>query len=161
MRIGNVLITSFWSHCRAHPCILWRSKLRNTYCTLDFAKDCFRISPWNARLNVSIFFWAILKRCPPVLPVGIAVCFAVKLHTLRFFSDCLLRLIITKQVSGMIGYTEHRFGSGPQIIPCLTRGSRTHLPCLFDIAVFCMSIYQWVFFPPQATEDKEWLGGLD
>lgn len=42
--IGNVLITSFWSPWRAHPCILWRSKLRNTYRTLDFAKDCFRIS---------------------------------------------------------------------------------------------------------------------
>lgn len=42
---GNVLITSFWSRCRAHPC---RSKLRNTYCTLDFAKDCFRISSWTS-----------------------------------------------------------------------------------------------------------------
>lgn len=38
----------------------------------------------------------------------------------------------------------------------LEEGLRTHLPCLSDIAVFCMSIYMGVF--PQATEGKEWLG---
>lgn len=41
--IGNILITSFWSHCRVHPFILWRRKLRNTYCTLHSTKACFRI----------------------------------------------------------------------------------------------------------------------
>lgn len=34
---------------------------------------------------------------------------------------------------------------------------RTRLPCVFDIAVFCMSIYQWVFFFPKLLK-AEWLG---
>lgn len=53
--IGKVT-TSFWSHRRTRPCILWRSKLRNTYCTR--AKDCFRISIVIEikDLNVSILF---------------------------------------------------------------------------------------------------------
>lgn len=38
-----------------------------------------------------------------------------------------------------------------------TKFSDHVLPCFFDIAVFCMSIYKWVFFP-QATEGEERLG---
>lgn len=49
--------------------------------------------------------------------------------------------------------------SRPHNNPALGEGSQTCLPCLFDIAVFCMSIYQWVFFT-QATEGIEWLGSV-
>lgn len=41
--IGVVLFILV-TFCRAHTYVLWRSKLRNTYCTLNFARDCFRIS---------------------------------------------------------------------------------------------------------------------
>lgn len=33
---------------------------------------------------------------------------------------------------------------------------RKHLPCVFDIAVFCMSIYQWIVSPKQ-PKTSGWL----
>lgn len=36
---------------------------------------------------------------------------------------------------------------------------RKHLPCVFDIAVFCMSIYQWIVSPKQ-PKTSGWLFGL-
>lgn len=41
--------------------------------------------------------------------------------------------------------------------PALDQGYRTHLPCLFDIAVFCMSIYQWVLFPKLLKAMSGWV----
>lgn len=43
----------------------------------------------------------------------------------------------------------------PSDEPALDEGFRTHLPRLFDIAVFCMSIYQWVFYT-KLLKTKEW-----
>lgn len=36
---------------------------------------------------------------------------------------------------------------------------RKHLPCVFDIAVFCMSIYQWIVSPKQ-PKTSGWLFGF-
>lgn len=80
MRIGNVLITSFRSHRRAHPCILWRSKLRNTYCTL--CKGLLQNIAMKCKIECVNLLLGRFKAMPPVLPAGIAVCFAVKIaHT--------------------------------------------------------------------------------
>lgn len=79
MPLLNLPITSFWSHCQTHPCILWRSKLRNSYCTL-----CKRllssvvIKCKIGRVNILL---GRFKNDAFILRKGIAVRFAIKFHS--------------------------------------------------------------------------------
>lgn len=154
---SNVLITSFWSHCQAHPCILWRSKLRNTYCTLNFAKYCFRILSWNARLNVSIFFPG-----GPFYQLATECLLSTCTHTDFLNAVEVDKLLLSKFLEWSDRW--RRDSLPPSHYPVLDEAFRTRLPGLFGIAVYCMSIYQWVFFPKLLKEKSRregWLKRLD
>lgn len=145
-----VLITSFWSHRQAHPCVLWRSKLRNTFCTLDFAKYCFRILSWNARLNVSIFYEGA------VLPVGNPVCPAVNLHTQRF-SEVDYKLLLCTFLEW--SDTRSRDSLPPSHYPVLDEAFRTRLPGLWYCCILHVNISMGVFSPSYWRKRVEGKGG--
>lgn len=149
---SNVLITSFWSHCQAHPCILWRSKLRNTYCTLNFAKYCFRILSWNARLNVSIFFRG--GRSTSWQP---SVCCQLA-HTQIFWMP--LRLINYYSVSF---WNDQIDGAGirshPHIILCLMRRSGHVCPVSLVLLYIACQYINGCFSPSYWRKRVEGKGG--
>lgn len=143
--IGNVLLTSFWSHCRAHPRVLWRSKLRNTYCTLDFAKDCFRLPSWNTRVNTSILRWAIVTRRPCYISRHRSV-FCCWLCTHLRLSEWGW-LLINKQVFGMIRCVMQRLAPALTIILRLVRGPEHVYPVSLILLYFACQYINGCFYP--------------
>lgn len=90
--IGNVSVTSLWSHPRTHPCILWRSKLRNTYCTLDVAKGRFNIFVIKRKIGSCQSFVGPFLKHASVLQRGIAIWLAVRLF-LRLMNNHQARFL--------------------------------------------------------------------